>query len=255
MQTALQCPRLFHYRYIDKLKEPETMPEARVGKAIHAALEQVLMGTGLIDAADEARRSLDTELELSRFDAIRANIQPFVDRIDSFRRRRRVLRQIIEFPLAIRENLTTTGFNAGDAFYRGILDVGYVFDEDNLALVDHKTGQRIGQQKIVDQLEGYAVLGSAYFRHVRRFWLGIHWVADSELEWAAPVQGSDVNRYFLPNVLGNIEAAALAVADGSRPNIGPWCERCSYRSVCPEGMEQRFEPVDDDDDSGDDGDD
>ncbi len=37
VQTALRCPRLFHYRYVDKIKEPETMPEARVGKAIHSA--------------------------------------------------------------------------------------------------------------------------------------------------------------------------------------------------------------------------
>ena len=43
-------------------------------------------------------------------------------------------------------------------------------------------------------------------------------------------------------------AAALA-DDGPRTNPGPWCDRCSYRSLCPASQE-RWEPVyfDDDDD-------
>ena len=35
--TALRCPRLFHFRYIEKVPEPEVMPEARIGKAAEAA--------------------------------------------------------------------------------------------------------------------------------------------------------------------------------------------------------------------------
>ena len=222
------------------------MPEARVGKAIHTALEHILMGTALFDAVAEAREKLADEHEIARFDAIGIGIRPFVERIDEFRRRRQVHRQAIEFSLAIREDLTNTTFYSGDAFYRGILDLAYIFDDDNLALLDHKSGARFGQRTIVEQLEGYAVLAAAYFRNVRRIWLGVHWVRSGEIEWARPVQTSDVNQYFLPNVLDNIEAAALAVHDGPRTNPGAWCERCTYRSICPVGREIRFEPVDDD---------
>lgn len=243
---ALQCPRLFHYRYVERVKEPETMPELRVGKAIHSALEQILLGTPLFDAVAEARQQLESEREVARFDAIGVGIRPFVERIDEFRRRRRVRRQLIEFPLAMREDLTTTTFYNSDAFYRGILDVAYVFDSDNLALVDHKSGVRTGQRTIVEQLEGYAVLAAAYFRNIGRIWLGIHWVASGVLEWARPVKTSDVNQHFLPRVLDNIEAAALAIDDGPRSHPGSWCERCAYRSICPTGRELRFEPVDDD---------
>ena len=48
--TALRCPRLFHFKYIEKLKEPEVMPETRIGKSIHKALELVLMGTPIGEA-------------------------------------------------------------------------------------------------------------------------------------------------------------------------------------------------------------
>ena len=222
------------------------MPEARVGKAIHTALEKILLGTALFDAIAEARQELDSDRELARFDAIGTGIRPFVERIDDFRRRRNVRRQLIEFPLAINRDLASTTFYSGDALYRGILDLAYVFDDDHLALVDHKSGQRSGHRTIVEQLEGYAVLAAAYFRGVRRVWLGIHWVASGDLDWARPVHTSDVNQYFLPNVLDNIEAAALAVDDGPRANSGAWCERCSYRSICPIGQQMRFEPVDDD---------
>ncbi len=243
VQTALRCPRLFHYRYVDKIKEPETMPEARVGKAIHAAMEQVLLGTPLLDAVEEARETLETTREEDRFDAIRTGIQPFVDRIDTFRRRRRVHRQLIEFSAAIREDLTPTAFYSGDALYRGILDAAFVFDDDRLALIDHKTGERSTRLSIGEQLQGYAVLMAAYFRHIRHIWLGIYWVACAQLDWAKPITSSDVNQHFLPNVLSNIEAAALAVDDGPRPNSGTWCERCHYRSICPDAQKLRFEPV------------
>jgi hypothetical protein len=41
---GLRCPRLFHFRYVEKVPEPDVMPEARIGKAVHSALETSLGG-------------------------------------------------------------------------------------------------------------------------------------------------------------------------------------------------------------------
>ena len=57
--TALRCPRLFHFKYIEKLKEPEVMAEARIGKSIHKALELVLQGTPIAEATDNDLMDLD----------------------------------------------------------------------------------------------------------------------------------------------------------------------------------------------------
>ncbi len=246
VQMALRCPRLFHYRYVDKLREPEVMPEASVGKAIHAAIEQCLKGAPTAEALVIAREKLADELEEKRYDKLAAGVQPLVDRIAEFRRRRKVTRNLVEFTIAFREDFSPTPFYSGDALYRGVLDAGFLYDDDSIALVDHKTGARTALRSITEQLEGYAVLAAAYFRHVKRFWLGIYWVADEELEWARPVRSSEISQRFLPNLLDNIEAAALAVDDGPRPNAGAWCYGCNYRSVCPAGRQVRFEPVDDD---------
>lgn len=240
--TALRCPRLFHFKYVEKIKEPEVMPETRIGKAIHKVIELNLMGTDLMDACTTVKADLPPE-EAVRFDRLVTGIPPFTTRLQQFRRRRRVARQLVEYSLAVREDLTTTQFYAGDAYYRGVLDLGYLFADDAIALVDHKTGVRLPGSSIVDQLSGYAVLAASAFRHARTFWLGVHWLAERAVEWSAPVAPESVRDRIVPTVLDNIEAAALAVDDGPRVNPGPWCDRCAYRNMCPASREQRYEPV------------
>ncbi len=219
------------------------MPEARIGKAIHKALELNLMGATLEEACATARAELPAEHEQIRFDGLAVGIPAFSNRLAQFRKRRRVARQLVEYSLAVREDLTTTQFYSGDAYYRGVLDLGYLFEDDSIALVDHKTGVRIPGTSIADQLEGYAVLAASAFRHVRRFWLGVHWVAERAVEWAPATPPEAIHDRLVPDLLDNIEAAALAVDDGPRPNTGTWCDRCSYRSLCPASKEVRYEPV------------
>ena len=243
VSTGLRCPRLFHFKYIQKIKEPEVMPEARIGKAIHKAVEQVLMGAPLDEAVGAVRAELPSETEQLRYDNLATGIPAFTTRIAQFRRRKRVARQLVEYSLAVREDLTTTQFYSGDAYYRGVLDLGYLFEDDSLALVDHKTGARIPGSTVADQLEGYAVLAASAFRHVRRFWFGVHWIAERSVEWTTPVTPEHVRDRLVPNLLDNIEAAALAVDDGPRPNPGSYCDRCSYRNLCPASREVRYEPV------------
>jgi CRISPR/Cas system-associated exonuclease Cas4 (RecB family) len=249
--TALRCPRLFHFKYVQKLKEPEVMPEARIGKAIHHALELTLQGTTLPEALTTAREKLQGESEHTRFDALATGIPAFTNRIGQFKRRRRVARQLVEYSLAVREDLTTTQFYAGDAYFRGVLDLGYLFQDDGIALVDHKTGVRLPGTSITDQLEGYAVLAAAAFRHVRSFWLGVHWIAERAVEWGKPLPPDLITDQLMPDLLDNIEAAALAVSDGPRTNPGSWCDRCSYRGLCPASREARYEPIEYDEDDED----
>jgi RecB family exonuclease len=240
--TALRCPRLFHFKYVDKVAELEVMPEARIGKALHKALEWALAGQSATDANSKARAELKEEVDQLRFDRLADAVAPFVTRIARFRRQRRVSRQLLEYSLAIRDDLSATSFYSGDAYYRGILDAGYLFNDDTIALVDHKTGVRLPGTTVADQLGGYAVLAAASFRPAST-WLGVHWVASRAVEWNTPLPAAEISEKLVPELLDNIEAAALAVDDGPRTNPGPWCDRCAYRSICPASREQRYEPV------------
>ncbi len=242
MATALRCPRLFYFRYIEKVPEPEVSPEARIGKAVHAALEAVLLGTPVAEATQAARAGLPDDHEQARFDQLGTGIAPFTQRIGTFRRRHRVHRQLVEYRLAVREDMAPTQFYAGDAFYRGVVDAAYLYDDD-LAVIDHKTGMRMPGTVMGDQLESYAVLAAASFQGAGRYWIGIHWVAARAVEWMKPIPAREVGERLIPNLLDNIEAAALAVDDGPRPNPGYQCDRCAYRTLCPASRDQRFEPV------------
>ncbi len=241
---ALRCPRLFYYRYIDKVPEPEVMVEAKIGKAVHTVLEKVLSGIQLPIAERESVGQLTTEEELSKYSVLCRKIPKFVERIQAFRRRHRVGRQLIEARLAVTRDFAPTQFYAGDAFLRGIVDVAYFYGDGNLAVVDHKTGARRQNIDVTEQLEVYAVLAVSTFRSAKRIWLGIHWVSDGELEWAPLITRAEVNQKLLPRVQAGVEAAALAVFEGSRTNPGSWCQYCSYRTLCPIGRDMRFEPCD-----------
>ena len=241
---ALRCPREFYYRYVDKVAPPETMPEMRIGKARHTALEHAIQGTPPEQALADAKEAL-TDEEKQRADTIGVGVPPFLERLQQFENNHRVGKRLVEYTLAVREDFTSTQFYSNDAFYRGILDFGYIYDDTNVAILDHKTGERYNWHTISDQLEGYAALAAASFRGVRRYWLGVHWVAHSDVEWRKPVSHGHITQSFFQRVMDNIEAAALAVDDGPRPNPAAWCGRCSYRSICPTAREARYERVDD----------
>lgn len=231
--AALRCARLFHFRYVDKIPEPEPMPEARIGKAVHEALEVALTGNSIADAMTRAHDALTVPSEQVRVAQFASAVEAFVERIGEFRRRHRVRRQLVEYSMAVRDDLTPTSFYSADALYRGIVDCAYLFGDGQLALVDHKTGVRHPGTTNADQLGAYAVLATSAFREVKKVWLGVHWVAQRTLEWSEPMPVSDVHDRLRPELLDNIEAAALAVDDGPRPDVGPWCDRCTYRSICP----------------------
>jgi CRISPR/Cas system-associated exonuclease Cas4 (RecB family) len=250
VQTALRCARLFHYRYIDKLKEPEVMPETRIGKAVHTALEHALRGMLTSLAIDEGAKELANTDEDDRYRRICQNIELYLQRIAEFRQKRRVGRDFIEYRLAMDVSGQPTGFHSANAFFRGIIDAAYVYDGGAYALVDHKTGLRQPNINIVEQLEGYAVLANTAFFNVRSVRLGVHWVTNAKVDWSESIHPLQIEESLLPKLHDSIKAAALAVSDGPRPQASPACERCSYRSICPQGELVRFEPVDIETDPG-----
>jgi CRISPR/Cas system-associated exonuclease Cas4 (RecB family) len=233
IQCAFRCPLEFHYRYVDRIHEPEVAPETRLGKALHAALEGVLSGKPRAEALDGARRELMSDEERARFDELGGNVDRFVERIDALRARRRVRSELIEHRLAVSFDFSPTDFVSKDVFFRGVWDAGYLFDDGVLAVVDHKTGVRRGVADYADQLKGYAALAAAHLAQVKRVWLGVHFVAEAAMEWTPVVEREVVCSDFTPRLLRTIEDAALAVAPGPVARPSTWCQRCSYKSICP----------------------
>ena len=233
LQTATRCAREFHYRYVERLPEIEVSPEARIGKGVHKALENALRRMELPAALASGRALLESEEERARFQALAPGVERFLARVDAFRARRRVRSELVEHRLGLDASFGPAGFSARGVFFRGVLDAVFVYDDGVLAVLDHKTGARREGVDHMAQLESYAALAAAHFAGVRRLWLGVHYVAEAEVTWAPPVDLAEVTARMLPRLEAAIEAAGLAVAEGPVPRVSPWCQRCSYRSICP----------------------
>src|SRR5262249_37185998 len=95
VQCALRCPLEFHFRYVDRLHEPEVAPETRLGKALHTALEGVLLQAPLPQALAGARKNLMDDDERARYDALSGAVGRFAERIAAFRARRRVRAELV----------------------------------------------------------------------------------------------------------------------------------------------------------------
>jgi CRISPR/Cas system-associated exonuclease Cas4 (RecB family) len=234
IQCALRCPLEFHFRYVARIAEPEVATELRLGKAVHAALEAVLLGKPIPEAMDAGSKEVFGDEEQARLASFREPVTRFLSRIEDFRRRHRVVRELVEHRLAVTFDFSPVDFLAPDAFFRGVWDAGYFFDEGALAVVDHKTGIKRDAADYAGQLEGYAALAAANMPGVRKIWLGVHFVPAASMEWTKPVDLDEVRGTYTPRLLATIEAAARAVAgEAATAKPSKWCARCSYRSICP----------------------
>jgi putative RecB family exonuclease len=233
IKCAQRCPQEFHFRYEEKIPEPIVSPAQRLGKAVHAVLEQVMLKKSIAEALEEGRKGLLHDEERHQYDGLADAVKAFVVRIDAFRAKRRPHTEVIEHMLAIDAQLGPTSFVAPDAFFRGVLDAGFEWGEGELAVLDHKTGMRRPAGDHAEQLEAYATLAAAQGERVRRIWMGVHFVPDAAVEWSAPVPVEEVKASFVPRLLDQIELAAKSVEGAVEPRPGPYCEWCGYRPICP----------------------
>lgn len=239
VKCALRCPQEFHFKYVERVPESFVEPDARIGKAVHAALEAALDGVegappeARVEAAlTEARKALLGGEEEARYDALAGGVRAFARRLEGLWAKRRISGVFVEHKLAVTSDLEPTGFLMPDAFYRGVIDLGFRYGE-SLAVIDHKTGLRHGLDFFTDQLDGYAFLSLANMSATKRIWLGVHFVGDAALDWSQPLDAEVVRKDVTPRVLAQIEDAAGALAGGPVPRTSGWCIRCPYRSICP----------------------
>ena len=242
---AARCPLEFRYRYIERISEKQVSPEARLGKAVHLALELALSRSGLEEGLAAGRKQLLTEPEKERYETLARMVGDFTERVAAFRSRRRVRVQLLEHRVAVDAQFRPTGFIAKNAFFRGVWDAGFLFGGGVLAVVDHKTGIRRSLESFADQLEGYAAVASAIVPRLRKMWIGVHFVADGQVEWQGPLEPDRVKDEFVPRLLAQIEDAAANLGECTEPRPSSFCQICSYQAICPavRGEVSRLPPL------------
>lgn len=129
-----QCPLKFKLRVIDKLEEPAGEAMLR-GRRVHNAIRDYLVAPD--DVAPplppaEAGKQAELVKELRQFD-----------------------NKVVEKQWGFTVNWTSTGWFADDAWYRSVLDVGVLYDDATVEVVDWKTGKPRGTY--AEEMELFAV--------------------------------------------------------------------------------------------------
>lgn len=261
--TLENCGRQFVYKYVHKAKETtKKSVEARSGVALHAVLEAGLKTPGL-DLHPMLFEQIDAN-ELTRDETIEATsrlpaIEDFIGRWQTYKKLYGVKKELIEFKLGMTSDHTQAAFfpdpqkpELPPVFFRGVLDLGGITEDDVLVVIDHKSGKKkpIGEHS--KQFYVYMLMVLANFPEIRGVQSGINYIGEPKIDWfddpqqqkgmwtrddirrrIAPWMYHYINRACtkLPTVTDETGALCLPKAETS------WaCSYCGYPASCPEGQ-------------------
>jgi CRISPR/Cas system-associated exonuclease Cas4 (RecB family) len=246
VESVKQCPRKFWYSYCNK---PDKTAlgivdnyDARVGKAIHKALEHLINGQSLDRAfqfaCDEFR--LVTR-ELEAVNAARPAAEHFLSMFNSFRHAKGKHELLTEAKISCgfkgekRPYFDKRG-TPNTILLRGVIDVGCIFlDAPTAIIVDHKTGKNKGIANHAHQMDCYALLLKANYPRLTKMIPAIHWVQDKKVELGTPIELSDLDSLrhkvvqFMLEATAGVDASKLETT-----RVGILCNWCDYQALCPE---------------------
>ena len=144
--TYSQCPLRYKYQKIDKLPEPKSDAMER-GNAIHKKCENFL--TNVVDTVPHEARKFADQMEQLK------GLNPFVEQKWGFTK-----------------EWKPTSWTGKDTWYRGIVDAGVLYPDNEADIVDFKTGKMYETNE--DQIELFSLtvmLRWPQVRHVTaRLW-------------------------------------------------------------------------------------
>ncbi len=236
-QSAMYCPFRFQHSYLLKTKgkQPKDQSATRIGKAAHAALENVLKGKQVLqDALRKAALNHKlTTVEIDDLFAMAYNMQAFLTGLEKFRETQGVTDQYVEKKFGFTLEMKPTAFFGKDVFFRGVWDLCLRVG-NRLAIIDHKSGKPkndIGWY--VEQLNTYAVAGVYLFDEVEGVQSGINYVQDDDkVRWNSMQTTDYIHEHIVPWFIRFIDRAAEE-ATKTEARKGWWCNYCAYIDLCP----------------------
>jgi len=182
-----KCPFQAKCKFLDKLPEPPA-PALEKGKKAHDVLANFMAGAG----------------------ELRKNI-PGWEHFGELMMHLRSLDPLVEQQWGFTDKWTATDWFGSDTWFRAVLDVGVVYEDNTADVVDFKTGRESASHE--DQAELYAI--AMFMRHPRvtemnvRFWyldLGTESVftytreqlTEFKRKWEAKVEPMLLDHTFAP---------------------------------------------------------
>lgn len=239
------CPRQYHYRYVQRLPVESESIEAFLGKRVHEILERLHRFVG-----EERVPPLPAVLHRYRaewdrlYDADRIRIVRSEDSVDFYRELgERCLGNYYRrhYPFDADETLgleasVSFELDGGSVRIRGVIDRLVRAPDGAVEIHDYKTGRRVPRQKALDEDRQLAL----YQMGVRKRY------PDAEIRLVWHYLLSDQVRVSrrTPEKLETLRARTLELIERIEaeqefaPRPGPLCAWCEFRSLCPASGER-----------------
>lgn len=231
---AKQCGLRFHWKYVEKKKEPESeRSEGRIGAAIHKVIELVLKGEKMERAFRVA--AVDNKLTTNEVDDLytfQGTITSFLERIAKFKVQKDAKTEFVEHKFGITVNLKASTFFGKDVFFRGAWDLAYLLGNRDLVVLDHKSGQPAdNMDRYTNQLNSYAIAGRVLVPEMKGAVSAIHYVKDGTIKWGSYIKGEEIDTKLIDWFVNYLNDS-VANLDKKEAQVGWQCGFCGYASKC-----------------------
>jgi RecB family exonuclease len=243
MEAAESCPAQFKHKHVLKTAAAPAPSDTKVGIVAHAVLEHRVKGTN----AREARRTAETETPLTTQEKeslrmLDESMDAFLVRFERFCKAHSVKEVLCEKDWGFTDTYAPAAFFGQDVFFRGKLDLGAVTADNDLFLIDHKSGvakplER--DQKKRQQLQAYAVLAAANLPGIAGVRGGINFLQGEpslRLQFTPYIPIERVRELYVPWLFGRINNAAGCLTEPyeAKPARKWPCGWCQYQEHCPD---------------------
>jgi putative RecB family exonuclease len=241
------CPRKFHYRYVQKLAAETESIEAFVGKRVHEVLERLNHFTSrgavpsLAKVIQRFRAFWDEHWSPSRVRIAREGTLAGDYRANGERCLTNYYRRHYPFDqgetLGVEERVAFSLDASGGYRVQGVIDRIVRAPDDAIEIHDYKTGQRVPRQEQLDQDRQLALyqmgvterFGSE--RPVRLVW---HYLLSDQLRTSSRTE----------EALASLREETMELIDRIRaerdfePRPSALCRWCEYGAICPAGPDR-----------------
>lgn len=256
LKTLEKCPLQFFLQYCVKLvivgeEDPDSVLNRNAGTALHRILELMFEGNTFAEAEEIARSENIAAVTPERWAFVEKhypNLKSFRHRMGIFEENHPIAEIEPELKLAITRDYRPTGFTSSDAYFRGVIDLPILLENEDALVIDHKRGgsPAYGLRYHQAQLSTYHLLYHFGKQRIRGVQSGIHFMEAGAVVLGPYTKGRNVED-LLPEWLDNkIETAVRTVVEAEEffPIKGTACTYCNFKALCKNGKRNTCGDVD-----------
>lgn len=232
-----KCSLQYDYKY-GAQKQPElvTYFDSRLGTAVHKALEFALGGTkvkqAFIFAQDQSELTTD---EVEKLWSFYDQVDKFVQRMTTFKARHGVKDHgvFLEHKIGVSKEFTSTKFFDNKALFRGVVDYALLTANNDLVIIDHKSGKQKDLKEYADQCKAYCILALALFPDLKGVQTAINFIQTDKLEWNPRVTAATIREEYQPWLVKYLIDSCEGLLSPPAAKKGWYCDWCGYKPICP----------------------